>query len=140
MTKQDNVVHIAKASLRGHEGLRHHPYLCTAGKRTIAYGRNLDDRGITTEEAEFLLDNDVAECLQDCATFPYWNDLTDRRQAALIDMRFCLGPGGFRAFKKMHAALSARDYPEAAAQILDSRFAEQTGQRADNLAGMMRDG
>ena len=135
-----DVIHIAKASLRAHEGLRHHPYLCTADKTTIGYGRNLDDRGITTEEAEYLLDNDVAHALQDCATFGYWNDLNDRRQAALIDMRFCLGPGGFRAFKKMHTALYAREYGEAAAQILDSRFAQQTGRRADNLAEMMRDG
>jgi len=135
-----DVIHIAKASLRAHEGLRHHTYLCTADKTTIGYGRNLDDRGITTDEAEQLLDNDVAECLQDCATFGYWNDLNDRRQAALIDMRFCLGPGGFRAFKKMHTALYAREYGEAAAQILDSRFAQQTGRRADNLAEMMRDG
>jgi lysozyme len=136
----NDVIHIAKASLRAHEGLRHHPYLCTAGKQTIAYGRNLDDRGITTDEAEYLLDNDVAECLKDCATFGYWNDLTDRRQAALIDMRFCLGPGGYRTFKKMHAALYARNHEEAAAQIEDSLFAQQTGRRADDLALMMREG
>lgn len=135
-----DVIHIAKASLRAHEGLRLHPYQCTAGKWTIAYGRNLEDRGITSEEAEYLLDNDVAHALQDCATFGYWNDLSDRRQAALIDMRFCLGPGGYREFKKMHAALYSRDYAEAAAQILDSAFAAQTGNRAQDLATMMVEG
>lgn len=135
-----DVTHIAKATLRDHEGLRLHPYKCTAGKTTIGYGRNLDDRGITSEEAEILLDHDVGLALQDCSSFGYWNELNDRRQAALVDMRFCLGPGGFRAFKKMHTALYAKEYGEAADQMLDSLFAQQTGRRADNLARMMRDG
>lgn len=135
-----DVIHIAKASLRTHEGLRHHPYKCTAGKSTIAYGRNLDDKGLTTEEAEFLLDNDVAECIKDLATFSYWNNLTERRQAALIDLRYCLGPNRYRQFVKMEAALNAGDYEEAADQILDSRFAQQTGRRASDLALMIQEG
>ena len=55
-------------------------------------------------------------------------------------MRFCLGPGGFRQFRKMDAALKNGDFEEAARQILDSRFAEQTGRRAIKLAGIIRDG
>lgn len=135
-----DMLHIAKASIRGHEGLRLLPYECTAGKLTIAYGRNLEDKGLTLEEAEYLLDNDVGECITDCASFGYWNDLSDRRQAALVDMRYCLGPGGFRQFKKMHAALYSLNFEEAAVQLLDSRFAVQTGRRADNLARMLREG
>ena len=54
-----DVIHIAKASLRDHEGLRHFPYQCTAGRTTIGYGRNLDDKGLTLAECEVLLDNDL---------------------------------------------------------------------------------
>tara|TARA_R110002020_G_scaffold336531_1_gene551968 strand:- start:64 stop:477 length:414 start_codon:yes stop_codon:yes gene_type:complete len=133
-------IHIAKASLRAHEGLRLKAYQCTADKTTIGYGRNLDDKGISTEEAELFLDSDIGECIQDLATFPYWNGLTDRRQAALIDLRFCLGGGGYRKFLKMGAALEAGDYSEAADQILDSRFAQQTGSRASDLALMIEEG
>ena len=75
---------------------------------------------------------------QDLSTFPYWNNLNDRRQAALIDLRFCLGPNRYRQFVKMEAALNAGDYEEAADQILDSRFAQQTGHRASDLALMIQ--
>lgn len=135
-----DVIHIAKASLRTHEGLRLKAYRCTADKTTIGYGRNLDDKGISKDEAEQFLDTDIAECIQDLSTFPYWNNLNDRRQAALIDLRFCLGPNRYRQFVKMEAALNAGDYEEAADQILDSRFAQQTGHRASDLALMIQEG
>ena len=46
--------------LKRHEGLRLKPYQDTIGKLTIGYGRNLDDRGISKEEAEYLLRNDIS--------------------------------------------------------------------------------
>lgn len=133
-------VHIAKAVLRDHEGLSLTAYQCPAGKTTIGYGRNLDDKGVSIGEAEAMLDRDVGEALKDIAGESYWHKLTERRKAALIDMRFCLGPSGFRQFRRMRAALTLGDYDEAAAQILDSRFAQQTGRRAENLARMVREG
>jgi len=136
----NDCVHIAKSTLRDHEGLSLTPYPCPAGRLTIGYGRNLEDKGISLEEAENMLDTDVGEALKDIAGESYWHKLSERRKAALIDMRFCLGPKGFRQFRKMRAALTLGDYEEAAAQILDSRFAEQTGRRARNLAQMVREG
>ena len=140
MTEGFDCIHIAKATLRDHEGLKLKAYQCTAGKTTIGYGRNLDDRGIDADEAELLLDRDVGEAIRDLAKFSFWNVLSERRRAALIDMRFCLGPHRFRQFKKMLSALEASDYTEAAEQMLDSRFAQQTGRRAENLAKMVREG
>lgn len=46
------------------EGLRLKPYHCTAGKLTIGYGRNLDDNGISEEEALSMLRNDIATSRQ----------------------------------------------------------------------------
>jgi len=51
-----------------HEGLRLKPYHCPAGKLTIGVGRNLEDKGITEEEAVMLLENDIQECLKDLGT------------------------------------------------------------------------
>ena len=48
-----------------HEGYRQFPYLCSAGKSTVAIGRNLDDRGISEEEAKYLLHNDITICKQE---------------------------------------------------------------------------
>ena len=38
-----------------HEGLELKPYHCTADKLTIGVGRNIQDRGITEDEARYLL-------------------------------------------------------------------------------------
>lgn len=129
-----SAIDLARESLKHDEGLRLKVYRCTANKNSIGYGRNLDDKGITQFEAELLLDNDIVECIQDLATFYWWNDLTDARQAALINLRFNLGPARFRGFKKMIKALEMRDYTEAAYQILDSNYAKQVGQRANRVA------
>ena len=47
--------------LKEDEGLRLKPYRCTAKKLTIGYGRNIEDVGITEEEANHLLLNDIGE-------------------------------------------------------------------------------
>jgi lysozyme len=51
-----------KEQLVRHEGLRLKPYRCTAGKLTIGVGRNLEDKGISQQEAYELLENDIREC------------------------------------------------------------------------------
>jgi lysozyme len=133
-------IHIAKASLRSHEGLSLKMYQCTEGYNTIGYGFNLDANPIPHEVADILLDLKVGESVTDCATFSYWHALSERRKAALIDMRYCLGPSGYRQFRKMHGALTLRNYDMAAEEILDSKFAKQTGRRATDLATMMEQG
>lgn len=45
--------------LRNDEGVRFKPYRDTVGKLTIGVGRNLDDRGISPGEADYLLANDI---------------------------------------------------------------------------------
>ena len=48
-------------NLKAEEGYRGRPYHCSAGHLTIGYGRNVDKSGlgISEEEAEYLLINDV---------------------------------------------------------------------------------
>ena len=107
--------------LINHEGLRQHPYRCTAGKLSIGVGRNLDDVGITAEEAYFLLFNDIAGCKKDLQDiFPAWATFSIGRQWALIDLRFNLGPVRFRGFNRMIAAIRTGDWSRAAAELKES--------------------
>lgn len=131
---------IADKLLRKHEGTRQFVYQCTGGYWSIAVGRNLQTRGVLPDEIELMLSNDIKACVDDLKGFEWWDDMTPNRKAALIDLRFCLGAAGFRKFKKMLAALDAGDYRAAAEQIMDSKFALQTGHRAADLAGLMRVG
>lgn len=132
-----DVISIAKESLKKHEGFCGTPYLCTAGKQTIGYGRNLEAKPITEKEALYLLENDIVECLQDLGTFSWWHKLSDTQQAGLIDLRFNLGPQGFRSFKMMIKALEIGDYTEAAYQILNSKYHDQVGHRAEDVSKMV---
>lgn len=127
--------------LRAHEGYRRHPYLCTAGKLTIGIGRNLDDVGIDEIEALFLLDRDLQACLLDLQRiFPGFDDLAEARKHALTDLRFNVGPGGFRTFKRMIAAVSVCEFDKAAREMLASKWADQVGKRAEFDAKLMEFG
>jgi lysozyme len=128
--------------LRRHEGERLKPYRCTAGKLTIGVGRNLDDKGITQSESKMLLVNDIDECMTDLQSiFRSWDDFSDARKIALIDLRFNLGAGGFRSFKRMITAIRARNWQLAAAEALDSRWAHQVQpSRVRTIEGQLVEG
>jgi lysozyme len=117
------------------EALKLKPYRCTAGKLTIGIGRNLEDRGITQEEAYYLLQNDILQCCQTLDRMaPWWRKMSDARQRALINMCFNLGETRLRGFRKMLLALELGNYPEAYDQALDSAWATQVGDRAKRIA------
>lgn len=131
---------ILLAELERDEGLRLHPYECTAGKLSIGVGRNLDDVGISREEAMHLLANDVRRVIAECELFPWYHRLDSTRQRVVANMLFNLGLARFKGFKNMIAALREHDYEKAATEMLDSKWARQVGARAERLAKMMRDG
>jgi lysozyme len=85
-----------------------------------------------------LLENDIQECLDDLIPlFDAFDTLPEPVRQVLVDMRFNLGPGRFRQFKKMIAAVNARNFPQAAAQMKASRWYLQVGKRAETLTAMM---
>jgi len=122
-----------------HEGLELKPYQCTAGKTTIGSGRNLTDKGITRNEAMMLLENDIDEVLADLNNniFSNFFMLPQNIQLVLADMRFNLGPNRFRGFKKMIAAVRAKNWQAMKAEMLDSKWAKDVKTRADNLVKLV---
>lgn len=126
-----------KHQLMGHEGFSRFPYRCSSGRLTIGYGRNLEDRGITKHEARVLLKNDIAECYRDCCKiFPNFENLSHLRQRVILDMRFNLGPAGFREFKGFIAAVNSNDIKAAAGEMMDSKWYHQVEQRGRMLVKM----
>lgn len=129
------------ALLKRHEGKRLKPYLDTTGHLTIGYGRNLDSKGISDAEAEYLLSEDIADVWSQISThLPWVFDLSSVRQAVLADMCFNLGIGGLLTFKKTLALVQAHQYAEASDQMLRSKWARQVKSRATRLSTMMRTG
>lgn len=129
---------LADKLIRKHEGIRKFPYKCTEGFTTIGVGRNLDVRGISLDEMELMLANDIQLCIDDLSKYEWWPTLSSARKAALLDLRFCVGGSGFRGFKRMIKAIQKGDYPLAALELLDSKFAIQTGRRAEELANIIQ--
>lgn len=126
--------------IKRHEGLRLKPYRCTAGKLTIGYGRNLEDRGICPTEAEAMLRSDIEAVLLQLADIDEYQKLNAARRAVLADMTFNLGFKGVLAFRRMWAALARGDHVGAATEMLDSKWAQQVGRRAQHLEQIMRTG
>lgn len=128
------------SQLLKHEGLRLKPYTDTVGKLTIGVGRNLTDKGISEEEAYLLLMNDLKEVIADLSTFEWYEGLDEIRKRVVIDMRFNLGPGGFRTFTNTIKAISEGRYQDAAQGMRRSKWARQVGRRAERLVRMMETG
>jgi|SRR5690554_6236129 len=131
---------LLRSQLERHEGLRLKPYRDTVGKLTVGYGRNLDDVGISRDEAGFMLDNDIDEVEKHLRTVDEYNELSPVRQTVLANMCFNLGFYGLMSFRRMWKAIARKDYSGAAQEMLDSQWSRQVGYRADELAQIMRSG
>ena len=140
MINMDNFRNLRNMLIK-HEGIRYKPYKDTENFITIGVGRNLDSVGISQEEMYLLLNNDIKRAVNLCSQqFAWLNSITPARQDVVISMVFNMGLNGFLEFEKMIAALVAQDYMKAADEMMKSKWADQVGQRADDLATIMRKG
>jgi lysozyme len=131
------------------ESYRSKPYYCTAGMPTIGYGKVIGKKGeplpnITANRAEE--DLFVREKIRELSyalmsRYPSaWSKCNQARQAILISMAYQLGLTGISKFQKMWMALSNGDFSLAAKEMLDSRWAKQTPNRAKRHAEQMERG
>jgi len=129
-----------REDLIAEEGIRLKPYLCPAGKTTIGVGRNLDDVGITQDEAMEMLDNDIDRVNAQLAkALPWLETKSPDVQRAIANMTFQMGIGALLKFKKMLAAIQARDYNAARREALNSAWAKQTPQRAKRVTDLFKE-
>jgi lysozyme len=110
----------------------------SVGKMTIGYGRNIEDNGISIDEANLMFENDLARCQKELAPYPWFQNQPENVQAALINMNFNLGISRLVEFRQMIFALTAKDYTKAAMEALNSKWALQVGNRAKEIALMIR--
>ena len=137
---------VLAGQLLRHEGLELKLYKCPAGKWTIGAGRNLEDRGITEEEALYLLRNDIEISIDELInTFPWFSGLDGVRQMALVDLHFNLGLGTLKTFRKtlslIEQAIEGKvPWSEVSSELLNSRWADQVGHRSQTIANMIKTG
>ena len=127
--------------LKRDEGVVLTLYKCSAGKNTIGVGRNVDDRGITEDESDYLLSNDINLCVKELeGTFPWFQTLSDTRQRVMVNMCFNLGLSRLMGFRKFLAAMEAGEWETAGVEMLDSKWARQVGPRSTRLRDLVLEG
>ncbi len=139
--------------LRYEEGVRYTPYLDSLGNPTIGMGFKIGTQGAPIKYFDFrigdatidawLSDNlsylamemadnaEINEAMQHC---------NQQRQDILTSMAYQMGVSGLSNFHHMLSAIIDEDWDEAAAQMLDSLWAEETPARANREAAVMRSG
>jgi|TARA_Y100000310_G_C20439700_1_gene695475 lysozyme len=116
------------------EGFRSEIYLCSEGKRTIGYGFNLD-AGMTGDEAQALLEVRLTSLLDSLELQIKWfKDAPEEVRSVLLNMAYQLGTTGLLKFKKSLRYLEGGQYNTAAKEMLDSRWFQQTPERAQRLS------
>ena len=121
-----------------HEGCRYTPYIDSVGVQTIGIGHNLH-KPLRRETVEMMRNHDIEDARNDCLhQFPWFADLTEQRQWAMIDLCFNMGVNRLMTFKNFLLAMSLGDYETAADHLLDSLYAKQVKGRAREIATMIR--
>lgn len=132
------------AELSRDEGRVAHAYQDHLGFWTIGVGHLIDKRrngGLPDPFIDRLLEYDIAEKAAQLDTaLPWWRDLSDARQRALLNMCFQLGINGLLKFKNTLGFIKSGEWQEAHDALLQSKLAEQTPARAKRVAEMILKG
>lgn len=130
--------------LRRDEGEVLHAYQDHLGYWTIGVGILIDQRkggGLLPEESEFILQNRVRKLREDVSkSLPWFNELSEPRQAVLLNMAFQMGLKGLLGFKNTLEEVRKGNYDKASEMMLLSKWATQTPERARRVAKQMLTG
>ena len=120
------------------EGYREFMYQCSAGKSTIGIGLNLE-AGIPHDEALILLTMRLEKIHANLSiAYSWFAGLNEQQKVAIVDMAYQLGLAGLANFKLSLALMAQYRFEDAALEFLDSKWAEQTPERAKRVTDLIR--
>ena len=133
-------------SVKKHEGFRDTVYRDTLNKRTVGFGHLCvedhweDGKKYDKEYLEKILKEDLQYAINQGEGMCQDLKISDDAKFLIIEMIFQLGSMGVQKFRKMWDALKEDppNYFEAHVQMLDSRWAKQTPNRAGEMAELMQ--
>ena len=133
-------------SVKKHEGYRNKVYLDTLGERTVGVGHLCveefweDDKEYEEKFLMDILEADLQNAIKGAKDLMAQHgcmDIDEIAEEIIIEMIFQLGKTGVSKFKNMWKALSGLQYSVAASEMLDSRWAKQTPNRAQAMSAQM---
>jgi len=93
---------------------------------------------VSEERVAELFERDVKYAISDAMWLhPDLDDMPGDAQITIISLAFQLGMPRYSKFVRHHAAIEARDWKEAAAQLRNSKLYRQTPQRTERHAARL---
>ena len=130
------------------EGFMSKPYLCSEGFVTVGLGTKLHrSKGMNPEDFPIRVSRRMAEEWLSTEVDIKHNKLSYKityggldhdRRAIILSMAYQMGTSGVLGFKNMWNYISNGAYHLAAEEMLDSKWARQTPERAERHARVMR--
>ena len=131
------------------EGVKYEIYLDHLGLPTFGIGHLVRDddpesgqpvgTAVSEDRVNECFDKDVEIVINDCRQlYEDFDDLPGEAQLIIANMMFNMGRPRLSKFKGMKAGVDARDWNEAADQMVDSRWYYQVTNRAERLVQRMR--
>ena len=126
-------------SIRKHEGFRAKVYKDTLDFDSIGYGFAIKDLVLDEDIANIILQRKLEALIRRIEfKFGWFADLPGTVKDVVIEMSFQLGLSGFSKFKKTIEHLKNEEWESAADEMLDSKWAVQTPNRAKALSDRIR--
>ena len=121
--------------IKHHEGFRKSVYQCTEGYDTIGYGFAIKDLEMDEDIAEEILVKKIKNLVSRVETkFDWFKYSHESIREVVVEMCYQLGLSGFSKFKKTILYFANKDYKKASVEMLDSKWATQTPNRAKKLS------
>ena len=131
------------------EGVKYEIYLDHLGLPTFGIGhlvtKNDPEYGkpvgtpVDPNRCDEAFNKDIETVLSDCnKLYPDFYDLPEEAQLIIANMMFNMGRPRLSKFKGMKRGVDARDWNQAADEMVDSRWYKQVTNRANRLVERMR--
>ena len=94
---------------------------------------------VSSDRVAEAFESDIQSVLRDCnILYSDFDDLPEEAQQVIANMMFNLGRPRLSKFAGMKRGVDARDWNQAADEMVDSRWYRQVGARAERLVERMR--
>ena len=126
-------------SIKHHEGFVEHVYDDSLGIPTIGYGFAIKDLILEEDLCDEILLRKLRILGRSVmGKFPFFDSLPSECKSVLMEMCYQLGVTGVSKFKKALKAMEDGDWEKAADEMLDSKWAKQTPNRAKEMSNIIR--
>ena len=138
-----------REELERDEGVKYEVYHDHLGYPTFGIGHLITDDDpecgtsvgteVSSDRVQEAFDSDIESVLSDCERlYVQFEHLPEEAQLIIANMMFNMGYTRLSKFKGMKRGVDARNWEEAADEMVDSRWYKQVSRRADRLVVRMR--